>query len=669
MEGTKSPMFEEQAEAIIYYCKNEFDSHEQNVVGLCGMGDAYLYHMIYPTRILSKIIDAINAVGIGGYLMVHDAVVLARCIWFGSLNKDMKKRIAVFAGGPVYHAPPDMEVLGRAMKKANLACDVINFGDRFIGDRFIGKKNLFKTLIDHADNNGNCNICHVPPELSVCEALSSSQIITPRVGGSGSTPSAILSLQHDNAVVVCVKAGPNAPDVLGDCPFCQRVLLTLKVKEVPYNTHFINLDNKPEWFDRVNPDGILPFIKFGGKWYSNSDDIVEMIDEKHPNPSLHTPPRFASVGFKILPKVLKFLKSDGKKYSIEEALLDEQKELEQRLSKHFVRHLFLHILSKQDDRSREITAVDLSLAPKLYHLTVALRHFKEWNVPKKLTHVHKYIKLLLFDWELFQNTKPSEDCLLLFDWELFQNTKPSEDCAIPHAVALVRGADMKSPREAIEFILQLLKVDVCSSIGYCNLTVSCIRTLTQIAFKLSEFISLDRIIDLINPFCSSKPQWQVRIEAFRSLLDLEYHCKGIDAALILFVKYLEEEHSLRGLEGQVKLGGACYAIMSNKRIQQCYASALFVLHSTSPSWKVIILYLSIDIGKMVGSGRPPTLCGVPRDETLIKGDTEICNELKNFFAAIVNQSKPPEESLDCPQMLSIWERSVPKQNTVNASIM
>ncbi|GKF85224.1 hypothetical protein Tco_0250122, partial [Tanacetum coccineum] len=113
---------------------------------------------------------------------------------------------------PVYHALPDMEVLGRAMKKAYLACDVINFGDRFIGDRFIGKKNLFKTLIDHADN-GNCNICHVPPELSVCEALSSSQIITPRVGGSGSTPSAILSLQHDNAVVVCVKAGPNAPDV------------------------------------------------------------------------------------------------------------------------------------------------------------------------------------------------------------------------------------------------------------------------------------------------------------------------------------------------------------------------------------------------------------------------------------------------------------------------
>lgn len=33
--------------------------------------------------------------------------------------------------------------------------------------------------------------------------------------------------------------------------------------------------------------------------------------------------------------------------------------------------------------------------------------------------------------------------------------------AIPHAVAMVRGADGKSPREAVEFVLQLLKVELC----------------------------------------------------------------------------------------------------------------------------------------------------------------------------------------------------------------
>lgn len=31
------------------------------------------------------------------------------------------------------------------------------------------------------------------------------------------------------------------------CPFCQRVLLTMEVKKVPYSKVYIDFDNKPEW--------------------------------------------------------------------------------------------------------------------------------------------------------------------------------------------------------------------------------------------------------------------------------------------------------------------------------------------------------------------------------------------------------------------------------------
>lgn len=41
----------------------------------------------------------------------------------------------------------------------------------------------------------------------------------------------------------------------------------------------------------------------------------------------------------------------------------------------------------------KVTAVDLSLAPKLYHLVVALGHFKNWNIPESLVHVHNYTKV------------------------------------------------------------------------------------------------------------------------------------------------------------------------------------------------------------------------------------------------------------------------------------
>lgn len=56
----------------------------------------------------------------------------------------------------------------------------------------------------------------------------------------------------------------------------------------------------------------------------------------------------------------------------------------------------------------------------------------------------------------------------------------------------------------------------------------------------------DRVIELINPFRTSKTLWKVRVEASRSLLDLEFQGKGIDAALTLFIRYLDEEPTIRG---------------------------------------------------------------------------------------------------------------------------
>ena len=74
---------------------------------------------------------------------------------------------------------------------------------------------------------------------------------------------------------ICVKASLTVPDKLGDCewivfsffsllghlemaidgsffnaflgPFCQRVLLTLEEKNLPYDMKFVDLGNKPEW--------------------------------------------------------------------------------------------------------------------------------------------------------------------------------------------------------------------------------------------------------------------------------------------------------------------------------------------------------------------------------------------------------------------------------------
>ncbi|KAJ4848160.1 Glutathione S-transferase dhar2 [Turnera subulata] len=206
------------------------------------------------------------------------------------------------------------------------------------------------------------------------------------------------------ALEVAVKAAVGAPDTLGDCPFSQRVLLTLEEKKVEYKLHLINVSDKPQWFLEVNPEGKVPVVKFDDKWVPDSDVIVGILEEKYPEPPLVTPPEFASVGSKIFSSFINFLKSKDPNDGTEAALVEELKALDEHLKAHgpFV-------------AGEKVTAVDLSLAPKLYHLEVALGHFKKWSIPESLTHVHNYTKLL-FSRESFEKTKPPKKDYLIAGW-------------------------------------------------------------------------------------------------------------------------------------------------------------------------------------------------------------------------------------------------------------
>lgn len=63
-----------------------------------------------------------------------------------------------------------------------------------------------------------------------------------------------------------------------------------------------------------------------------------------------------------------------------------------------------------------------------------------------------------------------------------------------------------------------------------------------------SFLLQDHVYGFIKPFRNSeKTPWKVKIEASRALLDLEFYFKGLDAALTLFIRFLEEEPSVRGM--------------------------------------------------------------------------------------------------------------------------
>ncbi|KAK6255817.1 Glutathione S-transferase [Theobroma cacao] len=196
---------------------------------------------------------------------------------------------------------------------------------------------------------------------------------------------------------VCVKASVTTPNKLGDCPFCQRVLLTFEEKHLPYDMKLVDLANKPEWFLQISPEGKVPVAKLDEKWVPDSDVITQSLEEKYPDPPLVTPPEKASVGSKIFSTFIGFLKSKDPADGTVQALLNELSSFNDYIKENgpFI-------------NGEKISAADLSLGPKLYHLEIALGHYKKWSVPDTLPYVKSYMETI-FSMDSFVKTRASPD--------------------------------------------------------------------------------------------------------------------------------------------------------------------------------------------------------------------------------------------------------------------
>lgn len=210
-----------------------------------------------------------------------------------------------------------------------------------------------------------------------------------RVGGERRK----FSITMSSPLEVCVKASVIIPNKLGDCPFSQRILLTLEEKHLPYEMKLVDLTNKPEWFLKISPGGTVPVMKLDEKWIADSDVIAQSLEEKYPDPPLGTPPEKASVGSKIFPAFIGFLKSKDPSDGTEQTLLNELASFDDYIKENgpFI-------------NGKDISAVDLSLGPKLYHLEIALGHYKKWTVPDSLPFVKSYMKNI-FSMESFVKTR------------------------------------------------------------------------------------------------------------------------------------------------------------------------------------------------------------------------------------------------------------------------
>lgn len=70
------------------------------------------------------------------------------------------------------------------------------------------------------------------------------------------------------------------------CPYVHRAVIMLLEKGVEFETTYVDLSNKPEWFLKISPFGKVPVLRVGEVVLFESAIINEYLDETHP-PALH----------------------------------------------------------------------------------------------------------------------------------------------------------------------------------------------------------------------------------------------------------------------------------------------------------------------------------------------------------------------------------------------
>lgn len=176
--GDYSPSrFQALSDAVNLSCGAKTQSNPENTVGILTMAGKGVRVLVTPTSDLGKILACMHGLEIGGEVNLVAGIQVAQLALKHHQNKKQQQRIIVFVGSPIKHDKKVLEMIGRKLKKNNVALDIVDFGEE--GD---GKAEKLEALLAAVNSNDTSHIVHVPPGPS---ALSDVLINTPIFIGDG----------------------------------------------------------------------------------------------------------------------------------------------------------------------------------------------------------------------------------------------------------------------------------------------------------------------------------------------------------------------------------------------------------------------------------------------------------------------------------------------------
>ena len=123
------------------------------------------------TSDVSKLLKCFREINLSGESDFVTAVNISMLLLKHRQNKNQKLRILMFAVSPVKNSVDEMVLLGKKLKKNNVAIDIISFGNVDVNHEPLSQ------LQSNANNSNNSNLLEISPDQFVIDSLFISPIL------------------------------------------------------------------------------------------------------------------------------------------------------------------------------------------------------------------------------------------------------------------------------------------------------------------------------------------------------------------------------------------------------------------------------------------------------------------------------------------------------------
>lgn len=163
--------WDSQIEAANIVAENKSDKNPENCLGVISMAGKRVETPVTLTQDLSKILKSFKEMKISGDSDYVTAINISMLLLKHRQNKNQKQRILIFVASPVNNSVDELVLLGKKLKKNNVAIDIISFGN--IDQNREGLQQLF----NNTNNANNSSYLEVGLDQYVVDCLFTSPIL------------------------------------------------------------------------------------------------------------------------------------------------------------------------------------------------------------------------------------------------------------------------------------------------------------------------------------------------------------------------------------------------------------------------------------------------------------------------------------------------------------